>query len=45
MIYTVTFNPSLDYIVTVPDFTLGVVNRTTEEIIFPEGKGSTSLWC
>ena len=39
MIYTVTFNPSLDYIVTVPDFTLGVVNRTTEEIIFPGGKG------
>lgn len=39
MIYTVTFNPSLDYIVTVPDFTLGVVNRTAREIIFPGGKG------
>ncbi len=39
MIYTVTFNPSLDYIVTVPDFTLGVVNRTEREIIFPGGKG------
>lgn len=39
MIYTLTFNPSLDYIVTVPEFTCGIVNRTTEEIIFPGGKG------
>lgn len=39
MIYTVTFNPSLDYIVTVPTFTCGVVNRTSGEKIFPGGKG------
>lgn len=39
MIYTVTFNPSLDYIVNVTDFTCGKVNRTTEEKIFPGGKG------
>ena len=39
MIYTVTFNPSLDYIVSVDNFTCGVVNRTTDEIIFPGGKG------
>lgn len=39
MIYTVTFNPSLDYIVTVEDFTAGVVNRTSKEIIYPGGKG------
>ena len=39
MIYTVTFNPSLDYIVTVPHFTCGMVNRTSEEKIFPGGKG------
>lgn len=39
MIYTVTFNPSLDYIVTVENFTCGVVNRTTDEKIFPGGKG------
>ncbi len=39
MIYTVTFNPSLDYIVSVDHFTCGVVNRTTDEIIFPGGKG------
>lgn len=39
MIYTVTFNPSLDYIVTVNDFRMGVVNRTSREILFPGGKG------
>lgn len=39
MIYTVTFNPSLDYVVTVKDFTVGIVNRTTDEIMFPGGKG------
>lgn len=39
MIYTLTFNPSLDYTVTVPKFTCGMVNRTTEEIIYPGGKG------
>lgn len=39
MIYTLTFNPSLDYIVTVPEFTCGMVNRTSEEVIFPGGKG------
>lgn len=39
MIYTMTFNPSLDYIMKVKDFNLGVVNRTYEESIFPGGKG------
>ncbi len=39
MIYTVTFNPSLDYIVDVEHFTCGIVNRTTKEIIYPGGKG------
>ncbi|MEY8518036.1 1-phosphofructokinase [Lachnospiraceae bacterium 29-84] len=39
MIYTVTFNPSLDYIVNVEDFTLGAVNRTTKELVYPGGKG------
>lgn len=39
MIYTVTFNPSLDYVVTVEHFTCGVVNRTRDEIILPGGKG------
>ena len=39
MIYTVTFNPSLDYIVSVDNMELGVVNRTNKEIINPGGKG------
>ncbi|MCQ2516626.1 MAG: 1-phosphofructokinase [Saccharofermentans sp.] len=39
MIYTVSFNPSLDYIVSVDNFTPGRVNRTTKEIMFPGGKG------
>lgn len=39
MIYTVTFNPSIDYIVTVNEFKLGLVNRTSEELMFPGGKG------
>lgn len=39
MIYTVTFNPSLDYIVSVDNLKLGEVNRTTKEIMFPGGKG------
>lgn len=39
MIYTVTFNPSLDYIVTVDHFTIGRVNRTVEEYMLPGGKG------
>ena len=39
MIYTVTLNPSLDYIATVLNFTLGRVNRTEHEIVYPGGKG------
>lgn len=39
MIYTVTFNPSLDYIVTVDNFRLGLTNRTETELILPGGKG------
>ncbi len=39
MIYTVTFNPSLDYIVSVNDFQLGLTNRTDSELILPGGKG------
>ncbi len=39
MIYTVTFNPALDYVVRVNHFTLGAVNRTCEEHIFYGGKG------
>ena len=30
MVYTVTFNPSVDYIVSVNDFELGMTNRRTD---------------
>lgn len=39
MIYTVTFNPSLDYIVSVDNFALGKTNRTVKEQLLPGGKG------
>lgn len=39
MIYTVTFNPSLDYIVSVKDFKLSLTNRTDSELMLPGGKG------
>ncbi len=39
MIYTVTFNPCLDYIVRVDDLALGQVNRTAREEMLPGGKG------
>lgn len=39
MIYTLTLNPSVDYIVEVEDFQLGSLNRTMNETKFPGGKG------
>ena len=39
MIYTVTLNPSLDYVVGVENFREGTVNRTGREAILPGGKG------
>lgn len=39
MIYTITFNPALDYIVSVNEYTLGKTNRTEEEEIMAGGKG------
>lgn len=39
MICTVTFNPSLDYIVDVENFRMGLTNRTSAERILPGGKG------
>ena len=39
MIYTVTFNPSLDYIVSMDGFEMGRTNRTTGEQMSPGGKG------
>lgn len=39
MIYTVTFNPSLDYVMPVEQLKLGEVNRTSKEQMVPGGKG------
>lgn len=39
MIYTITFNPALDYIVRVDNFKVGQVNRTSYEEIYAGGKG------
>ena len=39
MIYTITFNPALDYISQVDDFKIGKINRTKTEKILPGGKG------
>ncbi|MBP3041238.1 1-phosphofructokinase [Bacillaceae bacterium Marseille-Q3522] len=39
MIYTLTLNPSVDYIVELPQLSLGGLNRTVKEAKFPGGKG------
>ncbi len=39
MIYTVTLNPSLDYLVSVENFKLGLTNRTNGERLVAGGKG------
>lgn len=39
MIYTVTFNPSIDYAIITDGFTLGGINRTMSETILAGGKG------
>ncbi|WP_353990237.1 1-phosphofructokinase [Pediococcus argentinicus] len=39
MIYTVTLNPSIDYVMTLTDLKEGLVNRADSSIKFPGGKG------
>ena len=39
MIYTVTFNPAIDYVVELVSFNIGEVNRTTREYMNLGGKG------
>ena len=39
MIYTITFNPALDYIMTIDSLEVGSVNRSKTEKILPGGKG------
>lgn len=40
MIYTVTFNPSIDYVIKTEEMRLGEINRTTHECVYPGGKGN-----
>ena len=40
MIYTVTFNPSLDYVVQTEHFSPSSINRATSEHVYPGGKGN-----
>ena len=39
MIYTVTFNPAIDYVVHIPDFKPGSIRRSTQESLQFGGKG------
>ena len=39
MIYTVTFSPTLDYVVEIDEFQTGAINRTSSEKVYPGGKG------
>ena len=39
MIYTVTFNPAIDYVVRMEKLEIGSVNRSREEALFYGGKG------
>lgn len=39
MIYTVTFNPAIDYVINVDDFKSGLVNRVASDEKFAGGKG------
>lgn len=39
MIYTITFNPALDYVIKAQDFKAGKINKSQKEYIYPGGKG------
>ena len=39
MIYTVTLNPSIDYVIKVKELVKGHINRVNEEHVYPGGKG------
>ena len=39
MIYTVTLNPALDYVIQIDHFELGVINRNQNENVYYGGKG------
>lgn len=39
MIYTVTLNPSIDYVIKLEHLNIGHVNRVSDECVYPGGKG------
>lgn len=39
MIYTITFNPAIDYVIETPNFKTGEINISKKEHILPGGKG------
>ena len=43
MIYTVTLNPSIDYVIKLEHLNTGHVNRVNSENIYPGGKGINGL--
>ena len=45
MIYTVTFNPAVDYVIHLEDIELGAVNRTESEEIFFGVKRHKCFYC
>ena len=44
MIYTITFNPALDYIVRLDHLKTGTINRTTQEYVLGGGKGIKRIY-
>jgi 1-phosphofructokinase len=43
MIYTVTFNPSIDYVIQTENLILGDINRVDNEKKFAGGKGNKCI--
>lgn len=39
MIYTITFNPAIDYVVKIENFKINKINKTNSELVLPGGKG------
>jgi len=39
MVYTLTLNPAIDYVLYAPDYTSGKINRSNAEELLPGGKG------
>ena len=45
MIYTVTFNPALDYIVRIPHLNMDSINRVEKATVRAGGKGRQCIVC